>query len=152
MRTVEGNILEAAKAPAVIVQQVNCLGVMGAGLAKQIATKWPVVKLHYTNLCRGFEAHSPELMGEVQFVEVSESVYVANLFGQNGYGRGQCFTDYTVYPRALKSLLQAPVQSPQVYIPYGLGCGLAGGDWSVMEPLLEKYCPDAILVKYSPDA
>ena len=26
-----------------IVQQVNCQGVMGAGLAKAIADKWPVV-------------------------------------------------------------------------------------------------------------
>jgi O-acetyl-ADP-ribose deacetylase (regulator of RNase III) len=31
----------------IICQQVNCMGVMGAGLAKKIAQKYPIVKKEY---------------------------------------------------------------------------------------------------------
>ena len=42
---IKGNILNATE--GIIVQQVNCMGVMGAGLAKQIRDKWPSVYNRY---------------------------------------------------------------------------------------------------------
>lgn len=38
---IEGNILDYKE--DIIVQQVNCRGVMGSGLAKQIMNKYPSV-------------------------------------------------------------------------------------------------------------
>jgi len=31
-----------------------------------------------------------------------------------------------------------------VYAPWMFGCGLAGGDWSVVKPLIESLCPKVI--------
>ena len=42
---IEGNILDYDK--DIIVQQVNCQGVMGGGLAKQILMKYPEVPKEY---------------------------------------------------------------------------------------------------------
>ena len=45
IKTVNGNILEATE--DIICHQVNCQGVMGSGLAKQIRSKWPSVFADY---------------------------------------------------------------------------------------------------------
>lgn len=42
---IKGNILNVTE--GIIVQQVNCMGVMGAGLAKQIKDKWPNIYNDY---------------------------------------------------------------------------------------------------------
>lgn len=39
IKSIKGNILNVTE--GIIVQQVNCHGIMGAGLAKQIRDKWP---------------------------------------------------------------------------------------------------------------
>lgn len=49
IKTVEGNILDAEE--DIICHQVNCKGVMGAGLAKQIKSKYPNVYKDYKRLC-----------------------------------------------------------------------------------------------------
>ena len=44
-----GSLLEADA--DIICHQVNCQGAMGAGVAKQIADKWPNVKKEYVKFC-----------------------------------------------------------------------------------------------------
>jgi len=34
-----------------------------------------------------------------------------------------------------------------VYIPYKIGCDLAGGDWNIIEKIIEEDFPDAIIVR-----
>lgn len=45
IKFIDGNIFSrlSASKPTYICQQVNCKGVMGAGLAMQIRSQWPVV-------------------------------------------------------------------------------------------------------------
>ncbi|WP_406590240.1 hypothetical protein [Bacillus atrophaeus] len=45
IKIVKGNIIDATE--DIIVQQVNCKGVMGAGLAKSILKKYPNLKSEY---------------------------------------------------------------------------------------------------------
>jgi len=35
-----------------------------------------------------------------------------------------------------------------IYLPSGLGSGLAGGDWNVVQGLIGSAIPDAIIVRY----
>lgn len=63
----------------VIAHQVNCLGVMGAGVAKAIRDKYPAAYLQYKRLCS--EPFDP--LGACQMAK-TEDGYVANLFGQYG--------------------------------------------------------------------
>ncbi len=130
----------------IIVHQVNCKGVMGAGLAKAIRAKWPVVyesyRKHYTKLRPGM----------VQFVKVSSPgnplLIVCNLAGQDGYGTKVRQTDYDAIAQALPKLqTKATELSLPIYFPFNMGCGLAGGDWAVVEALIQEHCPDAIICK-----
>lgn len=103
---------------------------MGAGLAKQIATKFPLVKQDYK------EAHKKGevTLGTTQLVYITTELYVANLAGQDNYGTGKLQTDYDALRKCLSKL---PTNLP-IYIPYNLGCGLAGGDWKKVLKILES--------------
>ena len=74
-------------------------------------------------------------LGTYQEVLVEPKLYVVNLFGQNGYGRGERQTNYAALATALFSFFRDCAQKNQsaiVRLPYGLGCGLAGGDWDTV--------------------
>ena len=145
MKIVNQNILEV-QGPAILAQQVNTKGVMGAGLALQIRDKWPIVYKHYTG-------DTPQL-GQCQIVEIyGEGILVANLAGQRGYGTGKQ-TNYGGLSDALNFLRKYrddryawSGQLIPTYFPYGMGCGLAGGDWKVVSELIEYYFPEAIICK-----
>jgi len=58
------------------VQQVNCKGKMGSGLAKQIRSKYPFVYEEYKRL---YNLRSPQyLLGSAQFAKVKNK-YIVNL-------------------------------------------------------------------------
>ncbi|MCB4340706.1 hypothetical protein [Bacillus subtilis] len=71
----------------IICQQVNCKGVMGAGLAKQIRKKYPKCFEDYSLYVenRGYDADV--LLGGVHYYRDKSGKVIANLFGQNGFGR-----------------------------------------------------------------
>ena len=135
-----------------IAHQVNCRGKMAAGLAGKISKKWPVVKRDYLKVCdqSSGDAH---LLGFSLISKISHGLYVASIFGQLNYGRanGVCYTNYAALIEGLKSahgdagkLMAKPLP---MYVPYGIGCGLGGGDWMVISSLLEQELPDVILCK-----
>lgn len=64
-----------------IVHQVNCKGVMGAGLAKQIKQKYRHVYLEYKAVA------SREMLGRNLAVPINDRQYIVNAFAQDGYGR-----------------------------------------------------------------
>lgn len=134
IKFIDGNIflrLSASK-PTYICQQVNCKGVTGAGLAMQIRSQWPVVYRRYLGLCYGDDGNK---LGTYQEVLVEPKLYIVNLFGQDGYGRDKRQTNYAALAAALFSFFRDCAQKNQdatIRLPYGLGCGLAGGDWDMV--------------------
>jgi O-acetyl-ADP-ribose deacetylase (regulator of RNase III) len=152
MKFVKGDILDAKH--GIIGHQVNCRMVMGAGLAKQIRDKYPMVFTEYKEVMGAAEYH--KRLGKCQLVQVGPDLYVANLFGQADFvPRGVCHTDYNALSMAMNGLhdwrkmnWSAEVDMP-IYLPSGLGCGLAGGDWKVVEGLISSAIPDATIVRYN---
>jgi len=129
---------------AAICHQVNCRGVMGAGVAKAIAERFPEVKTEYEKLCRlrNSVQSQNELLGTVQRVDISGgSRAVFNIFGQLNYGRGVRHTDYDALTRAFVVLNRMCI-GKSVAFPYGFGCGLGGGNWMQVETLMLKYLRD----------
>lgn len=139
MRIVMGDILDVQ--PGIICHQVNCQGVMGSGLARQIREQWPQTYLDYRS---AFEKGLLSL-GSVITSEVSPGLYVAHMCGQDRYGRGKVYTDYPALVTCFGAVLAS---GKQVYIPYGIGCGLAGGDWDIVSAAIDMYLPDAIIVRF----
>lgn len=147
---VEGNLLNATE--DIIEHQVNCKGVMGSGLAKQIKSKYNGVYLQYKRECDEELKRSGGtqfLLGHTLNVEVGKGKYVSNLFGQDGYGRDTMYTDYPSLKRALIKLEKfARKNNLTVALPYGIGSGLAGGNWETVYKIIEHVFGDYEVALY----
>lgn len=142
MKIQSSNILDINY--GIIAHQVNCKGVMGAGLAKALRSKYPIIFSRYREFCLAGRFRP----GMVQFVCVADSLYVCNLAGQDEYSTDKQYTDYAALAIALPKLHQVgQARRLPIYMPYKMGCGLAGGDWDVVSELINRHCPDAIAVK-----
>ena len=121
-------------------QQVNCQGVMGAGLAKQIREQYPEVYARYMELHNVFNIHK---LGRTELIRVSDGRIHAMMYAQDGYGRNSCYTDYEAFQKCLDEqryvLNNTYSREYVVAFPYKIGCGLAGGDWNIILPMLEKF-------------
>ena len=123
----------------ILVQQVNCQGVMGAGIAKQIRAQYPVVFEKYKKFC---PKPDKNMLGKVLPVQVANGTHILNIFGQEFYGnkRGHIYTDYAALKAGLTKTLDYAVAKGirVVKMPYGIGCGLAGGDWNIVSAMLKE--------------
>jgi O-acetyl-ADP-ribose deacetylase (regulator of RNase III) len=140
IKTVAGNILDSTE--DCICQQVNCHGVMGAGVAKAIAEKWPLVKSLYTWKCRQ-QFNLGELLGYVQSINIGDDRFVLNIFGQLDYGRDKYkrYTDYSALTKAFDTI-RTKYNGYSLAFPYGFGCGLANGDWKIVSQMIDTYFKD----------
>jgi len=141
MRIIKGDILEVKH--GIVCHQVNCMGKMGAGIALDIRRTWPMVYTDYMNAYRQGKLN----LGNVIFSEVAKNIlYVANLCGQYYYGRDKRYTDYDAVKNCLKELVKYDDGRLTIYIPKGMGCSLAGGNWSIVSGLIDEIIPNAIVV------
>lgn len=129
----------------IICQVVNNKGVMGAGVAKAIYTTWPEVRTQYLDL-------KTYKLGTVDMVEIKppSKLEIANLIAQDGYGRdGKLYLKYGPLSECLEFVARFNKMwyDVPIYIPYGMGCGLAGGDWDTVLAILKEFVPNAILCK-----
>lgn len=148
MKIINGNILsgttECHTKRIIVCQQVNCKGVMGAGLAKQIRTMFPNVYPTYKAYCNKYGAN---LLGYVHLYGIPKTYnIIANLFGQDGYGRDKRYTDYDALRECFRRLRRLTDSTYTIRIPYNMGCGLAGGDWDIVTKIIEEE-----LIKYNCD-
>lgn len=123
-----------------IMQQVNCQGVMGAGVALALLKKWYAVKGEYLTYCSGKTAD--ELLGDLQEVVVSDKVSVYNSFTQKYFGSNKSvvYTDEDLLKVNLSRFDKvAKERGKRGYVPDHIGCGLANGNWeTIKEYILEN--------------
>ena len=154
----KGNLLRSDA--AIIAHQVNCQGVMGAGVARQIRHRILTAEQYraYQQLCR---KNKEELLGSCSLMlrmDTDVTQYVAHLFAENiPTGRG-LDTDYAALRQSLTAMmfLAAQRELSQIAIPGYLGCGLAGGDWEtvysrILIPLFSESC-FTLTILYLPDS
>lgn len=140
MKIVNKDILLASE--DIICHQVNELSVMGAGLALQIKNKYPRVFEAYIKHC------NEQCLGKIQLVGINPEQAICNMFSQRGISRSCRTTDYDLFEQCISKLAKyAKENNKTVAIPYGIGCGLAGGDWKVVSKLIEKHLPNATIYK-----
>ena len=130
-----GNVL-TSKAP-VIVHQVNCMSVMGRGLAKQIRDMYPKVYTDFLDKCNEFSKNRKALMGDVLYTEIESGKYVASVFGQYDYGLYSQRTDLNALKMGLTNVrFFAEKHNNFVALPYGLGCERGGADWDTVSKMI----------------
>lgn len=140
MNTVIGDLLKVKR--GIICHQVNCKYVMGAGLAAQIRKAYPE---HYSDYMSR-HAH----LGGLCITQINSDLYVIGIYGQDSYGRNGLYTDYAALEKGLCSVsIFAKEKGLPIYLPFGIGCGLAGGDWQIVSNIIDRVASDAIVLKKS---
>ena len=141
-----GDIL---KGYPIFCQQVNCKKVMGAGLALKIRNTYPEVYYAY-------RFHIPEL-GTILPVKTSDKKVCVNFYSQFDYGRTEKYTNYNAFTSCLHHLEEFLVKhsipkSASIAFPKNIGCGLAGGDWNIIESLIKEFAEkipnNVVIVEY----
>jgi O-acetyl-ADP-ribose deacetylase (regulator of RNase III) len=132
----------SSSGPNVIAHICNDIGGWGKGFVLAITKRWPEPETQYRQWFANRESNDFAL-GGVQFVEVDTKMWVANMIAQHKIKRGNDGVPPIRYD-AVKSCLgllaqfatnhQATIHMPRI------GCGLAGGTWDEIEPLIEQTC------------
>ena len=127
----------------IICHQVNCQGVMGSGVAKQVRERYPWVYAHYKRLCNTYKNHKERMLGFAQSTFIDENTEIVNLYAQLSYGYdGACYTDYYALKQGLKHL-SVTNHKKTIAIPYLMGCHRGGGDWNIVYKIIEEVFADS---------
>ena len=144
-----------SKGVKLIAHVCNDLGGWGKGIVLAISDRWKAPEKSYRKWHRARAKNDFEL-GAVQFVQVEPYIWVANMIGQRGVKTGSKGPPvrYAAINQCLETVSDKAVElSATVHMPR-IGCGLAGGKWSLVEPLIhETLCKANINVfvyDYSP--
>ncbi len=143
---VKGDIF---KSPAqVLTNTVNCVGVMGKGVALEFKNRYPKMFGDYKSKCD---------LGEVKpgqpYLWEDDSAQVLNFPTKRHWRDGSLLQDIEDGLKHLASSYEKlGIQS--IAMP-ALGCGLGGLKWSEVQPLIVKYLgniPDLDVYVYEPQS
>lgn len=153
MKTVKGNILDIFREAeeAYLLHGVSCQPVLHAGLAKQIITEYPSLLNFHRQTVDNYKKCNRDLLGRCTFwhPHLLKNSAIVNLYQQLNVGRDKQQLDYIAFENALLDFTERKQEGISIYIPKNIGCGNAGGDWSIVLKIIEKVIPEAILVEYN---
>lgn len=127
-----------------IVHGCNAQGVMGSGIAKIIRDKYPKAYTRYRSV---YEQHNHLKLGDIIAVPCGDRVndpenfkVIINAITQEFYGKdGKRYVSYDAIAESMEKINQfyevygiSEVAMPQI------GAGLGGGDWKVIESIIES--------------
>jgi O-acetyl-ADP-ribose deacetylase (regulator of RNase III) len=124
--------------PKIIAHICNDRGGWGKGFVLAISRRWPGPQADYRRWYRDRAINDFEL-GATRLVQVTPDIWVANMIGQHGIGTSRSAGPPIRYDAVRLSLhhlarhareLRASIHMPRI------GCGLAGGRWDRIEPLI----------------
>lgn len=134
IRYVTGDLLGANQ--KVIVHGCNNRGVMGSGVARQIREKWPNVYEVYHLKHKVFGL----ALGDIIPVATLDGRVVVNAVTQDGFGSdGKRYVDYGAIQRCFETLNDkvSNWEVDEIAMPR-IGAGLGGGDWEVIEEIINR--------------
>jgi len=143
-----------------ILHVCNNQGGWGSGFVVALSSQWPGPEREYRLWHKqGFLADAGKFeLGNIQLVSVKRDLHVVNMIAQEGYGPGNRakhrgdLTD-SKPPIRYDALDQCLAKAAEV-VGYGsvhmprIGCGLAGGKWSEVEPLIQRHFSDRHVCVY----
>lgn len=135
IKIIDKNILESTE--EILCHQVNCRGTMGKGLGLSLRIHFPEVYYSYLMYCQK-NKYNKYMLGTIDYVKTRRNI-VANMFAQYEYGETKCYTDYKALE---KCFIQLNELNKSIAIPYGVGCGLAGGDWDIVYGIINEVFKD----------
>ena len=128
---------QAARGHGVIAHVCNDSGGWGKGFVLAISRRWPEPEAAYRSWARSGQEFC---LGMVQLVKVEDHLCVANMVAQHGYVNqaNPVAIRYDALAQCLSKLANRINVGTIIHMPR-IGCGLAGGHWHQIEPLLEEH-------------
>lgn len=131
----------------IIAHICNDVGAWGAGFTGAISKRWDFPETLYRKWAVG-SLEQPFQLGQVQFVDCTQSnlIWVANMIAQHNIvpTAGLPPIRYEALITALESVAKFATAGAgdgsdvsSVHMPR-IGCGLAGGVWERVEPIVER--------------
>lgn len=135
---IDGDLFE--NGAKLIAHQVNCMGVMGGGVALTVKKKYPFTYRKYMELCDvKSKDERKNLLGKIQAIRNDDGVIIINMFSQYSYGSAGLFTRYDQFRDccvAIKEFMENEGLK-ELAMPYKIGCCRGGGHWDEVLPILE---------------
>ncbi len=138
IRYVHGNVLDPKNGGRKIVcQLVNDKATKwGGGVARKAATRFPEAEKNFSQEI--IKIPKAERLGKVIFVEAEAYLEIASIIAQEGFGK-------SLFPRIRYASLQHCLEviskraihtQASIHMPR-IGTGVAGGDWNIIQELLD---------------
>jgi O-acetyl-ADP-ribose deacetylase (regulator of RNase III) len=141
MEYIKKNIITVTE--GVILHGVNCLGAMGSGVAGVLRTAYPVIYDSYITKYNSVD-NPRDLLGEIDVVNINESLYIINAFTQYNCGYdGKKYASVDAIYKCLSNVYDwcDSVNMYDIYLP-PIGCGLGGLNWdNDVKPIFEILDP-----------
>lgn len=137
----EGNLLDSAAQG--LVNPVNCVGVPGAGLAKQFYERWPGPVSEYKSFCRAGRMRP----GMVHDAVLGDGRRILSIATKRHWRDPSRLADVDLGLSALKEYLDA-TGLISVAVP-ALGCGLGGLEKDVVARRVKFWLADNFSVVYA---
>lgn len=121
----------------IVVQLVNDkASTWGAGFSLAVRRKWPEAQRRFTAWIEALP--KPSRLGKVHFFEPSADIMIASVIAQAGYGPSpRPRIRYNILDSGLTDIGRQAIKfNASVHMPR-LGCGEAGGSWSIVGELIE---------------
>jgi O-acetyl-ADP-ribose deacetylase (regulator of RNase III) len=120
----------------IILHICNDIGGWGKGFVMAISAKWKEPEQQYR---QWYQSQENFALGKVQFVQVEDDIWIANLIGQRKINKDENGNPPIRYEAVAEGLEKvaafAKENNASIHMPR-IGCGLAGGKWEIMEPII----------------
>ena len=137
MKSIKGDLIHLAKEGEfdLIVHGCNCFCTMGAGIAKQIRTQFPLA----WEADLATESGDKSKLGSYSQACIntpSGKLYVINAYTQYHYSGDGVLVDYDALEKVFTALKN---QFSGLRMGYPkIGAGLAGGDWKIISTIIDN--------------
>ena len=132
-----GNLLDFPYGITCIAHCCNTMNIMGAGIAKAIADRYPEAKKADDDATK----KGTNDLGEFSFAELKvgdETKRIFNLYTQDQIGFGREVNYEALYRNLLLLRNKLNFLDEKVLgIPFGMSSGLAGGSWKIVYAMIE---------------
>ncbi|EAD2052396.1 macro domain-containing protein [Listeria monocytogenes] len=125
------------KGNKIIAHICNDVGGWGKGFVLAISRKWKEPEKAYR---KWYKDKNDFKLGEVQLIPVTDYISICNMIGQKGTKTGSKGAPirYEAVESCLEKLSKiAKEKQASIHMPR-IGCGLAGGKWEIIEPIIRK--------------
>ncbi|SEW43481.1 O-acetyl-ADP-ribose deacetylase (regulator of RNase III), contains Macro domain [Chryseobacterium wanjuense] len=122
----------------IIIHICNDRGGWGKGFVMAISKRWKEPENQYR---KWFSSDENFNLGEIQMVQVENDIWVCNMIGQHkiiSNSEGVPPIRYEAVEKCLEKLVNKALDiNASIHMPR-IGCGLAGGKWEEIEPIIAR--------------